>query len=216
MLLAPCHGFVFLAMPRAASTAIEHAFRPYAQVSQQNRSTSIKHTGYAEFQRFLQPWLELKGFPRDSYEVVCVFREPIDWLESWWSYRSREQLADPAHRNHRNYAGHLSFEQFARAYMKGEEQAVRLEDPSGVRRPSKFVRPNPGQAGIDHLFRHDRLDLLADYLCEKVGEEVEVSVRNASPERSSSLPEDCERALRRFFIPEYEIYERAIGTRGQG
>ncbi len=38
---------------------------------------------------------------------------------------------------------------------------------------------------------------------------MEVSVRNVSPERSSSLPEDCERELRRFFIPEYEIYERA-------
>src|SRR3712207_9173435 len=120
MLLAPEKGFVFLATPKAASTSIEQAFRPYSQVTM--RGNAFKHTRYAQFQRFLRPFLAAKGFPRDSYEVVCVFREPIDWLASWWRYRSREELADPSHPSHHNYAGHLSFEQFAYAYMKGEDR----------------------------------------------------------------------------------------------
>ena len=211
MLLAPRYGFVFLAMPRAASTSIERAFKPYAQLMQASRTPELKHTGYGEFQRFLQPWLEVKGFPRESYEVVCAFREPIDWLGSWWRYRSREELADPSHRNHRNYAGHVSFEEFARAYIDGSEQFARLEDPAGVRRPSEFVRPASGEAGIDRVFRQDRLDLLVDFLRGKVGEEVKVPVKNASPGRSFDLPEACERELRGFFAPEYEIYESAIG-----
>lgn len=176
-----------------------------------SRTPELKHTGYAEFQRFLQPWLEIKGFPRESYEVVCAFREPIDWLGSWWRYRSREELADPSHRNHRNYAGHVSFERFARAYVDGGEQFARLEDPAGVRRPSEFVRPAPGEARIDRVFRQERLDLLVDFLRGKVGEEVKVSVKNASPGRPSSISEGCERELRRFFTLEYEIYEKAIG-----
>jgi hypothetical protein len=64
---------------------------------------------------------------------------------------------------------------------------------------------------VDRIFRYDRLDLLVDFLCEKVGEQVEVSSANTSPERSVSLSEECEIELREFFAPEYRIYERAIG-----
>ena len=205
MLVAPRHGFVFLAVHKTGSTAVERSFRSYAQLMQASRTPELKHTGYGEFQRFLQPWLEVKGFPRESYEVVCAFREPIDWLGSWWRYRSREELADPSHRNHRNYAGHVSFEEFARDYMEGGERSADL------RRPSEFVRPVPGGVGIERVFRYDRLDLLADFLRGKVGEDVKMKVKNVSPKRSSDLSAGCERELRGFFAPEYEIYEGAIG-----
>ncbi len=203
MLLAPGKGFVFLAAPKTASTSIEQAFRSHADVSMRNNP--FKHTRYAQFQRFLQPWLDSKGFPRESYEVVCVVREPVDWLASWWRYRSREDLADPSRKNHRNYAGHLSFEQFARAYMDGEDQSAQ------VGRQSKFVQPRRGEAEVDRIFRYDRLDLLVEYLGEKVGEGVEIGTSNVSPKRSYSLSEECGRDLRGFFAPEYRLYERAVG-----
>jgi hypothetical protein len=157
-------------------------------------------------QRFLRPFLAAKGFPRDSYEVVCVFREPIDWLSSWWRYRSREELADPSHQNHCNYAGHVSFEQFTYAYMEGDEQFAQ-----GVGRQSEFLRPCRGKPEVDRVFRYDRLDLLVEFLCEKVGEKVEVGISNVSPERSFSLSEGCERELHEFFALDYRIYKRAIG-----
>ncbi len=64
---------------------------------------------------------------------------------------------------------------------------------------------------MDRIFRHDRLDLLVEHLCGKVGEEVGVLTKNAAPDRSSSLSEGCGRDLRGFFTPEYRIYERAEG-----
>jgi len=204
VLIAPGKGFVFLATPKAGSTAIEKAFLSHSQMVLQG-TPAIKHTNYSAFQRFLQPYLASKGFPRESYEVVCAFREPIDWLSSWWRYRSRERLANPSRPQHRNYTGHVSFEQFARAYMEGSEQFAK------VGRPSRFVRPRPGEAEVDRVFRYDRLDLLVDFLCEKVGEEVEIGTANTSPERSYSLSDECEIELREFFAPEYRIYERAIG-----
>ena len=204
MLLAPGKGFVFLATTKSGSTSIETAFMRHSQMILQ-KPPAIKHTTYAGFQRFLQPFLNSKGFPRESYEVVCVFREPIDWLSSWWRYRSREKLANPTDPKHRNYTGEVSFEHFARAYMEGSERFAK------VGRPSRFVQPRSGQAEMDRIFRYDRLDLLVDFLCEKVGEEVEVGSANTSPERSFSLSEECEIELREFFAPEYRIYERAIG-----
>jgi len=204
VLLAPGKGFVFLATTKSGSTSIETAFMSHSQMILR-KPPVIKHTTYAGFQRFLQPFLKSKGFPRESYEVVCVFREPIDWLSSWWRYRSREKLANPTDPKHGNYTGDVSFEQFARAYMEGSEQFAQ------VGRPSKFVRPRSGQAEMDRIFRYDRLDLLVEFLCEKVGEEVEVGSVNTSPERSFSLSEEREIELRKFFDPEYRIYERAIG-----
>ncbi len=94
MLLAPGKGFVFLASTKSGSTSIETAFMTHSQMILR-KPPAIKHTTYAGFQRFLQPFLNSKGFPRESYEVVCVVREPIDWLSSWWRYRSREKLANP-------------------------------------------------------------------------------------------------------------------------
>jgi len=204
VLLAPGKGFVFLASTKTGSTSIESAFLRHSQIILQG-PPSFKHTNYAGFQRFLQPYLASGGFPRESYEVVCAFREPIDWLSSWWRYRSREKLANPANPRHRNYTGGVSFEEFARAYMEGSEQFAK------VGRQSRFVRPRPGEAAVDHIFRYDRLDLLVDFLCEKVGEEVEIGSANTSPERSFSLSEGCKIELREFFAPEYRIYERAIG-----
>ena len=203
MLLAPRHGFVFISVTKAASTSIEDAFEPYSQMSL--RGNPFKHTRYSGFQHFLQPYMALRGFPRESYEVVCVFREPIDWLASWWRYRSREELADPSHPAHNNYTGDVPFEEFARAFMKGGEQFALIG------REAEFVETRgPKWAGVDRVFRYERLDLLVDYLCEKVGEEVEVGVRNVSPKKSYSLSKECERELRDFLQPEYGIYERAI------
>jgi hypothetical protein len=203
VLLAPSKGFVFLAATKCGSTSIETAFTPHSQIILRN-PPNIKHATYAGFQRFLQPFLASAGFPRESYEVVCAFREPIDWLSSWWRYRSRAQLANPANPRHRNYTGEMSFEQFAHAYMEGNAQVAQMG------RQARFVRPSPGETGVDRIFRYDRLDLLIDFLCEKVGERVEVGSANTSPQRSSSLSKECDIELREFLAPEYRIYERAI------
>lgn len=204
MLIVPGKGFVFLAMTKAASTSIERAFIPYSNITLQRNP--FKHTKYAGFQRYLQPYLTAQGYPRESYEVVCVIREPIDWLSSWWRYRSREEIADPSNSAHRNYAGHTSFEEFAYAFMKGKEKFAR------VGRPSRFIQPQPKKADqpVDRIFRYDRLDLLVDYLCDKVGKQVKVGVKNVSPKMTYSLSEECERELKTFLEPEYQIYEQAI------
>jgi hypothetical protein len=204
VLLAPGKGFVFLAPTKTGSTSIEAAFLRHSQIVMQS-PPAFKHTSYAGFQRFLQPYLASRGFPRESYEVVCAFREPIDWLSSWWRYRSREELDDPTNPRHRNYTGGVSFEEFARAYMEGSERFAK------VGRLSRFVSPCPGEAEVDRIYRYDRLDLLIDFLCEKVDAEVKVGSANTSPKRSVSLSKECEIELREFFAPEYRIYERAIG-----
>ena len=153
----------------------------------------------------MQPFRTRRDHARVIEVVACSGAKTA---YSWWRYWSREKLANPRDPKHRNYTGEVSFEKFARAYMEGSEQFAQ------VGRLSRFVRPTPGGAEVDRIFRYDRLDLLVDFLCEKVGEEVEVGSVNTSPERSFSLSEQCEIELREFFAPEYRIYEQAIGGEG--
>ena len=78
MIAAPQHGFVFLAMPKCASTAIQRALRRVALV-ETLREPAVKHLSYRSVERWVVPLLEEGGFPRRSYEVVCLCREPFDW-----------------------------------------------------------------------------------------------------------------------------------------
>ena len=53
----------------------------------------------------------------------------------------------------------------------------------------------------------ERLDLLIEFLCEKVGEDVvEVGRSNVSPERPYEPSEVCERELREYLTDEYRIH----------
>lgn len=207
MLLAPKKGFVFLAMTKSASTAIETAFAPHSDIVFQ--TNPFKHTTYEVFTHSLQPFLEDKGFPRSSYEVTCLFRDPMDWLLSWWRFRSRKRLLKRAPEK---WAGDVSSDEFARAYMayhRGgpEAQGKRY---AHLIRPSEFVQAAPGPA-IDRIFRYEAVDLLIEYLSDKVGEQLHIPVENRSPDRSGSWSPEVEGELRDFFAPEYEVYESAIG-----
>jgi hypothetical protein len=206
MLLAPARGFVFLAAPKTASTAIENAFLRFADGS--FLRNPFKHMKYSHFQERLEPFLEWKGFPRSSYEVVCVSREPVDRLNSWWRFLSREKIQDPA-----RFAGDVTFEQFARTYLaiqRGEQPRTRETRFAQVGRMSKFIRPLPGKQEVDRIFRYENLDLFVDFLSAKVGKAVDIGVQNVSPKQSFDLSEECERDLRAFFEPETRIHEHAV------
>lgn len=132
-----------------------------------------------------------------------AFREPLDWLHSWWRYRTREQIADPSHPAHKNYAGSVTFDQFARAYIDGTERFAQVGSQA------RMVKGNPKQPGVDRIFRYERLDLLIEYLCEKVGEEVEVESLNVSPHKPYELSPACKNALQEFLTLDYHFYAQA-------
>ena len=77
-----------------------------------------------------------------------------------------------------------------------------------------MVHARPKQHGIDRIFRYERLDLLIEFLCEKIGEDVEVGRSNVSPEMPYELSENCERELRAYLTDEYRIYEQISRSSG--
>ena len=72
---------VFLATPKAGSTAVEAALEALANVAVQ-RPAVLKHADLRTYRRHIEPWLH--SATGDRFTTVALMREPIDWLRSWY------------------------------------------------------------------------------------------------------------------------------------
>ena len=112
--LGPGRDFVLLALPKTASTALERTLTPYA-TEVVGSPPAQKHLPARGFVHTRMEQLAADGHPRESYELVTMFREPIEWLESWWRYRAREHA--------RHSTAGMDFEEFALSYVSGDDEA---------------------------------------------------------------------------------------------
>ncbi|WP_310526343.1 hypothetical protein [Nocardioides sp.] len=200
MMAFPAHGFVLLAMPKCASTSIESALAPYASLVI-DRPPSRKHLGCSGFTKRIAPGLAADGHPRDSYELVTMFRDPIAWLESWWRYRAR--LDDGSD----NSTHDLTFERFARQYVDGDPTA-----PTPRGRPGQFLTVD-GVVEVDRVFAVERPGAWLPWFSERLGTAVSVERRNVSGQRVAPELTDSVRAeLVDYFAPEYAVQSRLLDT----
>ena len=200
MMAFPARGFVLLAMPKCASTSIESALAPYASLVI-DRPPSRKHLGCSGFTKRIAPELAAEGHPRESYELVTMFRDPIAWLESWWRYRGR--LDDGSD----NSTNDLTFEQFARHYVDGDPTAPTPRD-----RPGQFLTID-GVVEVDRVFAIERPDAWLSWFSHQLGTDVSVERRNVSDERVAPELSDSTRAeLVDYFAPEYAVHSRLRET----
>ena len=92
MLIFPRAKLVFLAAPKTGTTAIEDALGAHSGLL--FRENPYKHMNFREYKRIVVPLLETDpSFDAASYETVCVIREPMDYLKSWYRYQSRAKVA---------------------------------------------------------------------------------------------------------------------------
>ncbi|WP_096786360.1 hypothetical protein [Rhodobacter sp. CZR27] len=183
----------FLATPKTGTTAIEAALESLAAVSIQ-RPPLLKHTTLQRYRRFIGPYLEAAS--GSTFTVVALMREPRAWLGSWYRYRQREDLLDPA----KSTAG-LSFDEFVRAYASDPQP-----DFAAVGSQARFL-DSKGGAGVDRLFRYEDIDSFIDFLEERLGCEIILPRLNVSPSASLELTPDTEALLRRALQKDYEIYD---------
>ncbi|GAA1905021.1 hypothetical protein GCM10009737_02210 [Nocardioides lentus] len=191
----PHRGFVWLSMPKCASTAVEEVLEPHARVILRGE---FKHTNYTAFTQRIEPVLAGGGHRRESYEVVCLFREPVGWLESWWRYRSRPELKEgpKAH----NYTGDMSFTEFVDRYVERHPSLL------GIGRPARFCSLQAERVGVDRVLRYESTDVWQGWLTEKVGQDLGFRQTNVSAKRPAELDPGVRRRAVDFFGPEYDIW----------
>lgn len=195
--LGPGRDFVLLALPKTASTSLERTLTPYA-TEVVSAPPHRKHLPARGFVHTVAHDLAAEGHPRESYELVTMFREPIAWLESWWRYRARDDS--------RQSTAEMMFEEFAQHYLAGEVDA-----PIPKGRPAKFIHAQGGVA-VDRIFSVERPEVWAAWFVERLGAPLDFERRNASTTEPGQLSSETRAALEAHFVPEYDVWRRLADT----
>lgn len=181
---------VFLATPKAGSTAVEVALEPLASLAVQ-RPPSMKHVDATSFNRFIQPWLH--QMTDDHFTTIALMREPIDWLRSWYRFDLRD------HSDSEEQAE--TFQTFTRRYLGSPTSMTR-----GI--GSQFAFLDCPAAPIDRIFAYEDIDSFTDFLDDQLGCEINLPRVNVPPAADVSLGIDDDNALRDALSKDFDLYRR--------
>lgn len=106
----------FLAVPKTGSTAYHTALQHRADLVVTG-PTELKHAPVRRYDRFFQNIFR-KMYDTEM-EIMAVVREPVDWLGSWYKFRSRDDRI-----GHPHSTRDLSFDDFVQAYMESPRPSL--------------------------------------------------------------------------------------------
>lgn len=198
MILLLRHSLAFLALPRAASTSVEAALLPFADLAATG-DPRVKHMNFRRFSRFVLPLAAAYGVER--VETVCLVREPVAWLASWYRYRRRAGAVAAG-----KHTRDLSFAAFAEAWLSDSPPAF-----AAVGRPSRFVAGRDGRPGVDRMFRFEALPAFGAFLSARLGRDIALPHLNAAPEEAAELPAPLAARLRDALAEDTRLWEAAEG-----
>lgn len=187
---------VFLAVPKTGTSAIEDVLGPVADMRITNPPL-FKHMPLVRFNVYIKPFI-LENFDVDI-ETVAVVRNPIDWLGSWYKYRSREDLIGNV-----NSAADIDFDTFVEGYLKNNKPAY-----SNVGSQAIFVSRHNGPIGVTHLFQYEQMDKFVSFLEDRLKLKIELPIINESPKRKFSLSAKMEERLRKKRSAEFDVWDAA-------
>jgi len=186
-----------LCLPKTGSTAYQSALRDRADIVVSG-PPELKHAPVRRFDRFFQTIFR-KMYDTEM-EVMAIVREPIDWLGSWYRYRTRPELNGHPH----STAG-ISFDTFVQAYIQNPRPAF-----ADVGSQSEFFRTRSNGAGATHVFRYEHQEAILDFLEDRLKTKIHLPVANVSPKVSLDLSSETERKLRNRFAPDFDLHAHAF------
>ena len=187
-------NLVLLAVPKTGSTALEGALAPRASLVLRD-PPEIKHAPCYRYKRFLKPLFKQVG-DKDP-ELMAVVRNPIDWLGSWYRYRTRDDLVGQP-----NSTRDISFDEFVLEYCKGSPAPF-----ANVGSQARFLTINDGEIGAKHLFQYEQWDKVIQYLEERLDMTVTLKDKNVSPKMDLTLSEEVAAKLREKRAAEFDVWE---------
>lgn len=183
---------VFLATPKAGSTAIESALEPLASAAIL-RPAALKHTDIATYRRHVAPWIEARSGHR--FDTVALMREPIDWLRSWYRFKLRDDHEDPQHP-----MNGVDFARFVADYAAdGGPQRLSIGTQSG------FLTDD--EARVDCIFRYDAMTRFTNFLEDRLDCVIELPRINVPPAVNVALPAKDEQRLRDAMTRDLQLYD---------
>lgn len=184
---------VFLATPKAGSTAVAMALESLAAVSLQ-RPSQLKHTDVAGYRRHVGPWLA--ALTGEEFTTVALMREPVDWLRSGYRFRLRDLQDEPSHP-----MASISFAEFAAHYCQPDGPSL-----LGIVPQARFLCDDAGP--VDRIFRYENMDAFVGFLEERLDCAIELPRTNVPPAQDVHLDPGQEDRLREAMAPDLQLYAR--------
>lgn len=184
---------VFLATPKAGSSAVEAALEPLASAAIQ-RPAPLKHMNARDFRAHLLPYLEAQTGAH--FETVALMREPIGWLRSWYRFRLRDDFDDPDH----PMSGQ-SFEGFARDYMRDPRPAS-----ADIGSQSAILGDDLGQPLVDRIFRYEEINHFVHFLEDRLDCAITLPRVNVPPAVDVQLTDATAAELEAAMALDFKLY----------
>jgi hypothetical protein len=187
---------VFLATPKAGSTAIAAALEPLAALSVQ-RPAALKHTDVRAYATHVAPFLG--NAAGEAFSSVALIRHPKAWLGSWYRNRQREG-ADETTQG-------ISFDAFVQGWCSDTPPAY-----ADVGSQAAFLDPGAQGQWLDQLFRYEEIATFVQYLEERLAFEIILPHLNVSPPGDLTLSAATEAMLEQKASADFALYENLRPT----
>lgn len=182
---------VFLATPKAGSTAIQVALESLASVAV-DRPAALKHTSARDYYRHVAPWLEARS--GDHFQTVALMREPISWLKSWYRFQYQDALDDQE-----PYL--QSFDTFAAHYAKEIASGA-----GNIGTQSDFLTAGDGKK-VDRIFCYEEMDAFTQFLEDSLDCVINLPRINVPRSADVSVSEQTENMLRDILATDIKLYQ---------
>ncbi len=205
MLISLRNRFIFISNTKAASTSIEAALQHHCEI-RHNGTPARKHIAYRDALREYQPLFSAAGNDPVTYFRFGVLRDPIDWIASWFRYRSGNDVQAPLPPG-------MSFREF---WQNNDWNITR---PNGNRHLQRArFEDDSGQIAMHCLIRFEDLPNGFEQVLRCLGLEAQLPFLNKSNIVSGAdvVPDDMRDELRKFYHADYEIYDNLSSFNAAG
>lgn len=199
MLYFEKQNIVLFATPKTASTSLEAALAPMADIVLQG-DPRIKHCTYHRYKWRFEKFLMI--FNKTPPETVALIREPEDWLNSWFRFRHGSWLNDTP----RSTRG-KSFDDFVSAYLADPKPAF-----AAVGSQAAFLTHPVQHDQVQTLFRYDAMPEFLLWLEDRLGCKLDLPQKNVSPRMDTTLSEHLRDRLKNDCARDYALYDMARST----
>lgn len=184
---------VFLATPKAGSSAVESALESLASVAMQ-RPAALKHVSAAQYRTHLAPLLA--GSAGAPFTTVALMREPLGWLRSWFRFRQRDDVEDPQHPMRGR-----SFEEFANDYMKNPRPPH-----ADIGSQATYLCGADDAPMVDRIFRYENIEAFLHFLEDRLDCAITLPRVNVPPAVDVKLSAATEARLRVHMATDFALY----------
>ena len=185
---------VLLSTPKCASSSVQKAYIPYAS-SVIGGHPRLKHIDLSTYEHDFGYFSNVANEP---LETVCVIRDPIAHLRSWYRY---------LHRNNMNKINSLyrgkSFEYFIRTFLAdGDHWFFKTQ--------LEFVNDATGKIGVNRIFALENIHQFRNFMNSRLGVCTRIPKLNVSKPVETPISSSLEAALRNRLSSDLILYEEVL------